>query len=460
MHSCFPQDLVLHGGIKLRVSGRCRRVGDPLLGLEQCGLDRLLKLEFLSNFEYGHDLFALDIFGHSYQLFHQLSLDVSGQRTLLKAHYSQGSSSVAAENDSLRASEEKADVKSESGMTDGQAWYPLLALVESTGEVVPGQGEAQSLVSASPSPQLRDALLGLRDALRHEFGDKVAGKRHWLLLDGGASPEPSSMEVGKVLQELRQRFQELRNEPGDAADDRDLEVFLRDKMRQMGFDELGSAPLLPELQREALRGLGVGIGSQMAQLLGRLAGWHGEAKGASSPKPGRGAKSPDLPTRLIRLEVGPRIAADKASALRLRAELTKARRSLGQRLGWELSGLHIALAKEYDGSQWRMLLRAEEIASGDNLQELIGVFEETLYEHAADLLTFADFDQMARQPGCKPVVRELRSQGLEKAALWTIFRKLLSQGKDLRDPLSLFERILEGSVISPSVEHLLDYLGS
>lgn len=344
-------------------------------------------------------------------------------------------------------------------MTDAQAWYPLLALVESKGEG-PGQGEEQSLASALPSPQLREALLGLRDALRQEFGDKVAGKRHWLLLDGGASPDASSMEVSKVLEELRQRFQELRTAGGESGEDRDIEAFLRDKMRQMGFDDLGSAPLLPELQREALRGLGVGIGSQMAQLLGRLAGWHGEAKLASSPKTGKNSKPPEPPPRLIRLEVGPRIATDKASALRLRAELTKARRSLGQRLGWELSGLHIGLDKEFDGSQWRMLLRSEEVASGENLQELVSVFEEVLYEHAAELLTFADFDLMARQPGCKPVIRELRSQGLEKAALWTIFRKMLSQGRDLRDPLSLFERILEGSVISSSVEHLLDYLGS
>lgn len=325
--------------------------------------------------------------------------------------------------------------------------------------LLPGHAESEP-APFTPSPRLRQALLTLRETLHRELGERAAGKRHWLLLEGAGGPA-ESLEVGKVLEELRQRFQDLQGVSGGSATNQsppDLESYLREKMRQMGFEELAPGPLLPELQREALRGLGVGLGSQMAQLLGRLAGWHGEAKLSPSAKPQRETKSDHPSARILRLEVGPRIATSKAAALHLRSELTRARRSLSSRLGWEISGLHLALAKECPDSRWRLFLRGEELSQGDGLHDLLAQFEPILKEHAAELLTFEEFDKMSRQPGCRATVRELRAQGLEKAVLWTLFRRRLAQGADLRDPLTLFERILEASVVSLDPEHLFESL--
>ncbi len=326
--------------------------------------------------------------------------------------------------------------------------------------LLPGQPDSGP-APFTPSPRLRQALVTLRERLHQELGEQAAGKRHWLLLEGSGGRPAESLEVGKVLEELRQRFQELQSVTGGPAANQsppDLESYLREKMRQMGFEELAPGPLLPELQREALRGLGVGLGSQMAQLLGRLAGWHADAKLQASGKPQREPKSAQPSARILRLEVGPRIATSKAAALHLRGELTKARRDISSHLGWEISGLHLALAKECPDSRWRLFLRAEMIAEGNGLQELLARFEPALKEHAANLLTFEEFDAITRQPGCRATVRELRSQGLEKAILWTLFRRRLAQGADLRDPLTLFERILEASVVSLDSEHLFESL--
>lgn len=324
---------------------------------------------------------------------------------------------------------------------------------------LPGHS-GEKLASFSPSPRLRHALLALREALHQELGEGAIGKRHWLLLEGPGGTPSESLEVSKVLDELRQRFQGVLGPAGSTPQQGapDLESFLREKMRQMGFDDVSTGPLLPELQREALRGLGVGLGSQMAQLLGKLAGWHGDARSHQPPKQPAETKGGQQPARILKLEVGPRIATGKASALELRSELARARRNLSLSLGWDIVGLHLALCKDLPDARWRLTLRNEEIAQGANLTELLSRFEPTLREHAAELLTFAEFDAMARAPGCRPVVKELRAQGLEKATLWTLFRRRLSQGLDLRDPLTLFERILEASVVSVEPEHLIEAL--
>lgn len=310
----------------------------------------------------------------------------------------------------------------------------------------------------TPSARLRQALENLRGLLHEELGERAAGKRHWLLLEGAGGTPVQSLEVSRVLEELRLRFAELQHqtdtEPAQAA----LENYLREKMRQLGFDDLPLGPLLPELQREALRGLGVGLGSQIAQLLGKQAGWHGEAK---SPPPNQLAKPSKAATplaRVLRLELSPRIATSKTEALQLRSELARLRKNLSQFLGWEISALHLVLAKEYSGLTWTLLLRGVEIATGEGIPALLEQFETALLQHACELLTFAEFDAMSRQPSCRAVVKELCSQGLERATLWMLFRQRLAHGGDLREPSLLFERLLEASVTSLDPEHLLESL--
>lgn len=309
----------------------------------------------------------------------------------------------------------------------------------------------------TPSPRLRQALENLRKLLHEELGERAAGKRHWLLLEGAGGTPVQSLEVGKVLEELRLRFADLQHQPAEPAQAA-LESYLREKMRQLGFEDLPLGPLLPELQREALRGLGVGLGSQIAQLLGKQAGWHGEAKSASPDQLSKQLKASAPIARLLRLELSPRIAASKTDALQLRSELARARKNLSQFLGWEISALHLVLAKEYPGTTWRLVLRGAEIASGEGIPDLLERFETTLLQHASELLTFAEFDAMSRQPSCRAVVKELRCLGLERATLWTLFRQRLAHGGDLCEPSLLFERLLEASIISLDPEHLLESL--
>jgi hypothetical protein len=336
-----------------------------------------------------------------------------------------------------------------------ELWYPLLALVEREGSPgdggappeLAGEGSGPAAVAGlarAPSPELRAAILALREALRQELGKASPSRQFWLLLDTGpaASAEPSPLQVSRVLEELRQRFQELRGPEVAAAPD--FEGFLREKMRALGFDDLGTAPLLPDLQREALRGLGVGLGSQMAQLLGKMAGWHGESK-AGKGKPQEEKTAPPA-IKLLRLELSPSLANDKAATTVLRQELLKCRKRLTHKLGWEISGLQLAVSKEMSPPAWRLLLRAEPMATGATLPELVEKLEGLLLAKASQLLTFADFEGLLRQPGCKAAVKELRSLGLEKAALWSVFRRLLAEGGHLRDPLTLLERLLEAAL--------------
>jgi flagellar biosynthesis component FlhA len=272
-------------------------------------------------------------------------------------------------------------------------------------------------------------------------------------LDTGAvqrSASPSPLEVGRVLEEFRLRFQELR--PG-GEEVPDFEAFVREKMRALGFEELGSAPLLPELQREALRGLGVGLGSQMAQLLGRMAGWHSEARAPKS-KPETKSK-PATSVKLLRLELGSVLAADKTATAGLRMELGRVRRKLSQRLGWELSGVQLASCKELEPRRWRLLLRGEETATGEGLEAVGATLEAVLSQRAEALLPFSDFATMLKQPGCKLVVKELRRFGLEKAMLWTLCRRVVAAGGHMREPLTVLERILEAATTSQELPFLV-----
>ena len=336
-------------------------------------------------------------------------------------------------------------------------WYPLLALFERTSDdpdAIPSY-EARRRLARPPSDRLREAIVTLCQVLQEELGD--GGRQVWLLLDTGAaarppaeSATPSPLEVGRVLEELRLRFQDLRPSPEGSPPD--FEAFLREKMRSLGFDDLGTAPLLPELQREALRGLGVGLGSQMAQLLGRLAGWHGESK-AARPRSRENRANPGV--RLLRLELGAGLAADKATTAGLRHELGKVRRRVSQRLGWELGGVQLAVSKEVDDQGWRLLLRGVEAASGNGGQGLAEQVEVILGQRAEALLPFAEFEAMLRQPGCKLVVKELRSLGLEKAMLWTVCRRVVAAGGHMREPLTVLERILEASTTSQQLPFLV-----
>lgn len=348
-------------------------------------------------------------------------------------------------------------------------WYPLLALLERDDnpsrpdpQVPPRLEEGLRLrLDSPPSKALRRAIVSLCEALREEFGSQVYGQQLWLLLDTGAAdrPEmtaaspletPSPLEVGRVLEELRLRFQDLR----PAADDvPDFEAFLRERMRSLGFDDLGTAPLLPELQREALRGLGVGIGSQMAQMLGRLAGWHSDARAPKS-KSEEELKVASR-ARLLRLELSGDLAGDRAATAALRVELGKVRRRVSQRLGWELSGVQLAASKELEAGTWRLLLRGEEAASGHGWESIGPTLEAVLDQRAEALLPFAEFDAMLRQPGCKLVVRELRTLGLEKALLWKVCRRAIAAGGHLREPLTALERILEASITSQELPFLV-----
>lgn len=337
------------------------------------------------------------------------------------------------------------------------SWYPLLALFERTGDdpdAVPTE-KARERLATPPSDRLREAILTLCQVLREEGGSE--GRQVWLLLDTGTaappvaeSATPSPLEVGRVLDELRLRFQDLR--PSLEGNPPDFEAFLREKMRSLGFDDLGTAPLLPELQREALRGLGVGLGSQMAQLLGRLAGWHGESK-VARPKPAENRINPGV--RLLRLELGTGLAADKAATAGLRHELGKVRRRVSARLGWELSGVQLAVCKEIDAGAWRLLLRGVEAASGHGAEGLAEQVEVIVGQRAEALFPFAEFETMLRQPGCKLVVKELRSLGLEKAMLWTVCRRVVAAGGHMREPLTVLERILEASTTSQQLPFLV-----
>lgn len=336
-----------------------------------------------------------------------------------------------------------------------EPWYPLLALVERTGDDpnVAVTVDARRHLASPPSERLREAIMNLCQALREEVDSE--GRQVWLLLDtagvcpvGAATPSP--LEVSRVLEELRLRFQDLR--PTSEGGPPDFEGFLREKMRFLGFDDPGSAPLLPELQREALRGLGVGIGSQMAQLLGRLAGWHGETKTAKPKTPEDRASAG---VRLLRLELGPGLAADKTAAAGLRHELGKVRRRASQRLGWEISGVQLAANKELEDFGWRLLLRGTEAASGQGFDGLASEIEVILGQRAEALFPFAEFESMLRQPGCKLVVKELRSLGLEKAMLWTVCRRVVASGGHMREPLTVLERILEASTTSQQLPFLV-----
>lgn len=335
-------------------------------------------------------------------------------------------------------------------------WYPLLALFERAGGDPNAELslEARRHLATPPSPRLREAIITLCQILREEVD--AQGHQIWLLLDTGSASarpapgaEPSPLEVSRVLDELRLRFQELR--PIGEGGRPDFEAFLRERMRSLGFEELGASPLLPELQREALRGLGVGIGSQLAQMLGRMAGWHGEAKVARPKVP----ETRTVGLRLLRLELGSGLASDKAATATLRHELGKVRRRTSQRLGWELSGVQLAANRELEDSTWRLLLRGVEAASGSGLDGLACEIEVILGQRAEALFPFAEFEAMLRQPGCKLVVKELRSLGLEKAMLWTVCRRVVAAGGHMREPLTVLERILEASTTSQQLPFLV-----
>ena len=314
----------------------------------------------------------------------------------------------------------------------GHLWFPLLALAEGDSSgAEPGRATRVDLGQA-PSPALKQALLALREALREEpIG--ASAQRLWLLLDTAPAQESVAgpLEVGRVLDELRRKFQDLRRDEATEPPP-DFEAFLREKMRSLGFDDLGTAPLLPDLQREALRGLGVGLGSQMAQLLGRLAGWHGENKAPKAKTDEESARGP-AGVKLLRLELSPELATDKAWTSALRQEVGRVRKKISQRVGWEISGFQLAANRELESDGWRVLLRGEPIAVGRGKVELLESLEPMVGERAEALFPFAEFEAMMRQPGCKLVVKELRALGLEKAALWTVCRKALAGGGHLRE---------------------------
>lgn len=340
-------------------------------------------------------------------------------------------------------------------------WYPLLALLErSPNGGAPSTDAPQRMrLDKPPSPLLREALLNLCQALNQELGASASGQPLWLLLDVGAGLDeraqaPSSLEVRRVLEEFRQRFQQLREAGPDAAESPpDFESFLKEKMRSLGFDEVSSGPMLPELQREALRGLGVGLGSQMAQMVGRMAGWHGEIR---PPRPhGEREVKTKAPVRLLRLELSTALAADKAGTNLLRQELSKVRRRLSGQMGWEMSGAGVSVDKELAPGRWRLYLRGELADEGEGFPALTQGVERLLGDRADALFTFSDFETMLREPGCKLVAKELRSLGLEKAVVWTIFRRVLAAGGHLREPLTLLERVLEASISSQQIPHLV-----
>jgi hypothetical protein len=345
-------------------------------------------------------------------------------------------------------------------VTTADHWYPLLALLEQRrpDEVSAGSPPSPAQLCPThriqldgpPSAKLRDAILSLCQALREEVDPDGNGQQLWLLLDTGATgPNPSPLEVSRVLDELSRRFQEL--QPNTSVPD--FEAFLREKMLSLGFDDLGTAPLLPDLQREALRGLGVGIGSQMAQLLGRLAGWH---KDPNPPKAKEEeASRPSTGIKLLRLELGTALASDRAFTASLRVDIGKTRRMVSQRLGWEVTGIGLAVSKDLPPGSWRLLLRGEQVAAGSEPDSLVNSVEQMLLQRADALFPFAEFDFMLRQPGCKLVVKELRNLGLEKAMVWTICRRVLAAGGHLREPLTVLERILEASTTSHDLAFLV-----
>lgn len=336
-------------------------------------------------------------------------------------------------------------------------WHPLLALLEGDRpELIESSAQGVPL-SSPPSARLKEALTTLSRVLQEEMGESIQGGRYWLLLDvaqPGASPQlaPSPLQVSRVLEEIGQRFLQLQSGE-QAAEQPNIERFLREKMRALGFEELGSAPLLPELQREALRGLGVGIGSQMAQLLGRMAGWHGEAKAGKEKSSPRGKASRGV--KLLRLELGADLAADKNAATQLRADLHQTRRRLSLELGWELGGLTLSANKELAGDTWRLSLRGDEVATGAGFEGIASAVESLLRQRADALLSFVDFEAILGQPGCKLVAKELRAQGLEKSMLWTVFRRVVASGGHLREPLTVLERILEASATSHQLPFLV-----
>jgi hypothetical protein len=328
-----------------------------------------------------------------------------------------------------------------------------LALVErgdrSVPEIVGGLA-----IERPPSQRLRAAIALLAEALRDELGHDAEGQQLWLLLDTAAVntalETPSPLQVSRVLDEMRQRFLELRASEQTAVPD--FEAFLREKMGSLGFDDLGNAPLLPELQREALRGLGVGLGSQMAQMLGRLAGWHGEAK---PPKTKEDEAKTSAGVKLLRLELAVGLASDRAATTALRHELSKIRRRLSQRLGWELGAIAMAANKELEPTSWRLLLRGEPAVAGQGFEGLPQRLEAVIEQRAEALFPFSEFEAMLREPGCKLVVKELRSLGLEKAVLWTVCRRVVAAGGHLREPLTVLERILEASTTSHQLPFLV-----
>lgn len=293
-------------------------------------------------------------------------------------------------------------------------------------------------------------------ALRQELGASAdPGRPIWLLLDSteattAPASGPSPLEVKRVLLELQTRFLE-RQHASPAGTEPDLEAFLREKLRSLGLEDLGTQPLLPELHREVLRGLGVGLGSQMSQLLGRQVGWHGDPKASPPPAP---PESPGGP-RLVRLELGVDLIRDRAATQQLRHDLQRLRRRLSHKLGWAVSAFLVVPCKEIGHHEWRLSVRNQTVAQGHGLPALAEQLESRLEERAGELLTFTDFETLLRQPGCKLVVRELRSMGLEKAALWAICRQAVGAGGDLREPLTVLERILLASLQSREVSCLV-----
>ncbi len=263
------------------------------------------------------------------------------------------------------------------------------------------------------------------------------------------------MEVGRVLDELRARFQVLQNSNTD-PDSVSPEDFLRQKLSLLGLSDLPEGPLLPDLQREMLRGVGVGLGSQLAHLLGRLAGWHGEVQTEASAR-SAGLKKPTSP-KLIRVEFGTDFVDKPSLSDELRREVAKVRRQLSRRLGWMISGTRLAANSGLERGGWKALVRGVEVASGDSTLFFGADLSEALRRHCAALYTFAEFDKLARRPDLKAVLHELHSLGFEKAGLWVHCRNVLGAGGHLRDPLTFFELMLEASVESREAEYLVAYI--
>lgn len=257
-----------------------------------------------------------------------------------------------------------------------------------------------------------------------------------------------------MLDELRAKFQELQHSNTD-SDSVTPEDFLRQKLRLLGIDDLPDSPLLPDLQREMLRGVGVGLGSQLAHLLGRLAGWHGEMQGEGT---GRGARSKKAPApKLIRVEFGSD-PGDHSVIDALRQDVAKVRRHLSRQVGWLISGVALAPNSALGHGRWKATLRGTEVASGLSPSTFGEELSEALQHHFSALYTFADFDTLTRRQELAAVFKELHSLGFEKATLWVLCRQVLAMGGHLRDPLTFFELMLEASIESRESENLVAYI--